>query len=217
MTMTKLHVSLFPTPCLDSGIVSPLWLHSVNGVCVFRCNLPPALLAECHCNNTGVEQTPNKSQHTKLTLEKKITPPLLPRFKLTTFRSWVRRTNLCYFQRHNTWIMSSVPGSNRRWSKSSTSPPSCSNNNRRLWPPLAKSVQSELSSRRTASSPCMTQFVDTSVSPLDTTILSCLIQVGTVSVSNESKSEMHRRVVVCLSSFAVPWSWLLGSSAPICK
>ena len=32
----------------------------VNGVCAFRCNLPPALLAEwpgsftCHCANTGV-------------------------------------------------------------------------------------------------------------------------------------------------------------------
>ena len=32
----------------------------------------------------GVEQTPNKSQHTKLTLEKKILPPLLLGFKLTT-------------------------------------------------------------------------------------------------------------------------------------
>ena len=26
----------------------------------------------CHCGNTGVEHTPNKSQHTKLTLEKKV-------------------------------------------------------------------------------------------------------------------------------------------------
>ena len=25
----------------------------------------------CHCGNTGVERTPNKSHHTKLTLEKK--------------------------------------------------------------------------------------------------------------------------------------------------
>ena len=43
----------------------------------FRCNLPPALLAEWlgsftfHCGNTGVEWIPNKSQHGKLTLEKK--------------------------------------------------------------------------------------------------------------------------------------------------
>ena len=43
--------------CLDSGIVSPLcW---VKGVCVFKCNLPPALFAEwpgsfmCHCSYTG--------------------------------------------------------------------------------------------------------------------------------------------------------------------
>ena len=37
--------------------------------------------------NTGVEWTPNKSQHTKLTLEKKILPPLLLGFELTTFQS----------------------------------------------------------------------------------------------------------------------------------
>ena len=40
----------------------------------------------CHCGNTGVERTPNKSQHTKLTLEKKIFPPLLPGFELATLR-----------------------------------------------------------------------------------------------------------------------------------
>ena len=32
----------------------------------------------CHCGNTWMERTPNKSQHTNLTLEKKILPPLLP-------------------------------------------------------------------------------------------------------------------------------------------
>ena len=85
-----------PTLCLDSGIVSPLWLHWVNGVCVFKCNLPPALLAEwlgsftSHCGNTGMERTLNKSQYTKLTLEKKILLPHLPGFELTTFRSWVQ-------------------------------------------------------------------------------------------------------------------------------
>ena len=57
-------------------------------------NLPPALLAEwpgsftCHCSNMGVEWALNKSQHTKLTLEKKILTPLLPGFKLATFQSW---------------------------------------------------------------------------------------------------------------------------------
>ena len=46
--------------CLDSGIVSLHRLPWVKIVCVFRCNLPPALLAEwpgsftCHCGNTGV-------------------------------------------------------------------------------------------------------------------------------------------------------------------
>ena len=46
-----------------------------------------------HCGNTGVQRTPNKSQHTKLTLEKKILPPLLAGFELATFRSRVRRSN----------------------------------------------------------------------------------------------------------------------------
>ena len=82
----KVRVSLCPDRfphCLDSGIVSPLRLPWVKGVCVFRCNLPPALLAErpgsltCHCGNMGMEEILNKSQHTKLTLEKKILPPLL--------------------------------------------------------------------------------------------------------------------------------------------
>ena len=58
-----------PTLCLDSGINSPLGFRWVKGVCVFRCNLPPVLLAEwpgsftCHCSNTGVKWTPNKSAH----------------------------------------------------------------------------------------------------------------------------------------------------------
>ena len=47
----------------------------------------------CHCGNTGVERTSNKSQHTQLTLEKKILPPLLPGFEPATFRSRVRRSN----------------------------------------------------------------------------------------------------------------------------
>ena len=77
------------------GIVSLLCLCWVKGVCVFRCNLLPALLAEslgsftCHCSNMGVEWTLNKSQPRKLTLEKKILLPLLPRFELATFRSRV--------------------------------------------------------------------------------------------------------------------------------
>ena len=84
-----------PTLCLDSGIVSPLWLHWVKCVFVFSCNLPPALFAEwpgsftCHCGKMGVEWTLNKSQHTKLTLEKKILPPLLLGFEHVAFQSWV--------------------------------------------------------------------------------------------------------------------------------
>ena len=48
-----------------------------------------------HQGNTGVEWTPDKSQHTKLTLEKKFLPPLLPGFELATFRARVwRSTNM---------------------------------------------------------------------------------------------------------------------------
>ena len=39
----------------------------------------------CYCSIMGMEQTPSKSQHTKLTLEKKILMPLLPGFELATF------------------------------------------------------------------------------------------------------------------------------------
>ena len=80
-----------PTLCLDSGTVHPLRLRWVTGVCVFRCNLPAPGSFTCHCGNTGVERTPNKSKHTKLTREKKILQPLLPGFELATFRSRVRR------------------------------------------------------------------------------------------------------------------------------
>ena len=40
-----------------------------------------------------MERTPNKSQHAKLTLEKKILLPLPLGFELATFRSRVRRSN----------------------------------------------------------------------------------------------------------------------------
>ena len=42
---------------------------------------------------TGMKQTTNKSQHTKLTLEKKILWPLPPGFELATFRSQVQSSN----------------------------------------------------------------------------------------------------------------------------
>ena len=55
---------------LGSGVVSPLQLHWVMGVCVW---MQPATCTfgrmtgsfMCHCGNTGVEQTPNKSRRTK--------------------------------------------------------------------------------------------------------------------------------------------------------
>ena len=70
---------------LVPGLVPTLNLYTVISLRlrwakVFRYNLPPTPLAEWpgpitwHCGNTGVERTPNKSQHTCLTPEKKILP-----------------------------------------------------------------------------------------------------------------------------------------------
>ena len=59
-----------------SGQLTPTSLG--QSVRMFRSNLPSALLTEwlgsftCQCGNTGVERTSNKTQHTKLTMEKKI-------------------------------------------------------------------------------------------------------------------------------------------------
>ena len=84
---------------LDSGSQPTLTSLGQGCKCMFRCNLSPVLLAEwlgsfmCHCGNTGVERTPNKSWHTKLTLEKKILPPLLLGFELATFQSQVQHSN----------------------------------------------------------------------------------------------------------------------------
>ena len=57
---------------------APVYSVTTKGACVFSCILPPALSAEwlgsfiCFWGNTGVEGYQNKSQHRKLTLEKKI-------------------------------------------------------------------------------------------------------------------------------------------------
>ena len=47
---------------------------------------------------------PNKSQHRKLTLEKKIHPPLLQGFEPTTFWSWIRYSNQWAIPAPNFWI-----------------------------------------------------------------------------------------------------------------
>ena len=84
-----------PTLCLDS-IISPLPLCWVKDVCMFRCNLPLHFwqndrgLLRATVVTSGVGRTPNKSQHRKLSLEKKILPPLLPGLELATFWSRVR-------------------------------------------------------------------------------------------------------------------------------
>ena len=62
---------------------------------MFSCNVPPALLAEqpgsflFYCGSVikmGGMDTKNKSQHRKLTLEKKNPPLLLPGLKPVTFQ-----------------------------------------------------------------------------------------------------------------------------------
>ena len=80
-------------------MILPLRLHLVKGVCVFRCNLLPALLAEWPgflLRAIAITRGWNGlriRQHTKFTQEKKILPPLLPGFELITFRSRVRCSN----------------------------------------------------------------------------------------------------------------------------
>ena len=87
-----------PTLCLHSGIVSPHWLCWVKGVCVFRCNLPSALLAEwlgsftCHWGNTGGEWTLTKSQLTKLNYGEENSPAAPAGIRTTTYWSRVWRS-----------------------------------------------------------------------------------------------------------------------------
>ena len=51
------------TICLDSGTVSPLRLDWVKGVCVFRCNLPSALLEEWPGSFTATTVTQGWKEH----------------------------------------------------------------------------------------------------------------------------------------------------------
>ena len=76
-------------PCTMSLHAKP----RASCTCVFSCNLPPALLAEwpgsftCYRGNTGWNGDRSKSQHRKLTLAKKILPPLLQGLEPGTFQS----------------------------------------------------------------------------------------------------------------------------------
>ena len=68
----------------------------------------------------GIERTPNESQHTKLTLEKKIIPPFLPGFELVTFQSRVRRSTSKLSRRVGRALAHAVVDHGRRggWRKS---------------------------------------------------------------------------------------------------
>ena len=89
-------VGIHTTPEKDS---QPAPTSVAQDVCVFRCNLPLAILAEClgsftcDCGNTGMERTPGKSQHRKLTLEKKTPAGIRTRHLLITSPALYQ---LCY-------------------------------------------------------------------------------------------------------------------------
>ena len=53
----------------------------------------------------GWNEYRNKSQHRKLTPEKKIIPPILQRFEPATFQSRVRRSNYWAIPALNTWLL----------------------------------------------------------------------------------------------------------------
>ena len=88
-----------PTLCLNSDIVGPLWLRWVRkDACLgvtrhlfFWQNKRSLFRATAVTRGWNGHRI--KSQHTKLTLERKILPSFLPGFELATFRSWVRRSN----------------------------------------------------------------------------------------------------------------------------
>ena len=78
------------------------YVTSCEGACVFSCNQPPVPLAEwprsfkslCYCGNPGVKwMYQSKSQHRKLTLEKKIHLALLQGLRPVTFQSWVQHSD----------------------------------------------------------------------------------------------------------------------------
>ena len=89
-----------PIPCVDS-IFSPLQVHWVRGIlCVFRCNLPPALLAEwlwsfmCHCGNVW-DGMDTKESAQKVCSGEENSPITFARIQTETLGSWVwRSTNL---------------------------------------------------------------------------------------------------------------------------
>ena len=67
------HLKLQPSRrkfCVNHAPCHFMQSHIRNGVCVFSCNLPPALLAEwlgsftCYCGNTGVERIPKLESQT---------------------------------------------------------------------------------------------------------------------------------------------------------
>ena len=102
MFYDKLHVGFFPNRfphyawtvawSAHSNLAGPR-VHAYLGV---TCHLHFWQNGRCLLRaievTRGLERAPNKSHHTTLTLEKKILPPLLSRFELSTFRSRVRRS-----------------------------------------------------------------------------------------------------------------------------
>ena len=92
------------TPC-NHALVYRVTLFEATyvGACVFCCILPLALQSDRFSGRNLLRATAvtlgwngyrNKNQHRKLTLEKKILPPILPGRETETFRSRVRRSTV---------------------------------------------------------------------------------------------------------------------------
>ena len=87
-------------PCTMSLSAKPLYyiyIYKVYACLAVTCHLHfwrnDRGLLHVTAVTQGWNRYRNKSQHRKLTPEKKILPPLLQGFKPATFQSWVRRSN----------------------------------------------------------------------------------------------------------------------------
>ena len=80
-----------PCHCMQCHIRKMCACLAVTEICTFGRNDRGLLRATAVTR--GLNGYRNKSQHRKLTLEKKILPPLLQGFEPATFRSRVRRSN----------------------------------------------------------------------------------------------------------------------------
>ena len=106
------HFSMFCVHCATTHhVVSLHTKPHMLGACVFSWNLPLALLAKwlgsftCYCSNMGVNGYWNKSQHRKLTQEKRILPLLMLGLEPVTVWSWIQCSNHWAVPAPQRWIL----------------------------------------------------------------------------------------------------------------